>query len=447
MLVSSPKCLPNDRVCLSVRVDLPNRATHDAMRIELWLGDDTSYEQPVTLIDHILGQVRWQGPSLSAVHASPHAGNLDKMASAHQQLPVRSCRYYEEELDGLRSHNQGADTMKTVVVRAPGGLDRLEVRDIPDPGQPGLGQIRVAVHATSLNYHDLLVANGSIPTPDGRVLMSDAAGVVEAVGEGVTEFKPGDHVVSGFFPQWQDGLPFASVGNFRGSPGDGIDGYATEYAVRAASNFTLAPREWSHAEAATITTAGLTAWRALVADGPLKAGESVLVLGTGGVSIAALQIAKATGARVIATSSSDAKLERLRALGADHVINYRQTPEWGKKVLELTGGHGVDHVVEVGGPGTLAQSIRAVRVGGHIALIGVLTGNQGEVPTTVLMAKQARLQGLIVGSRRLQQEYVAALDQTGIRPVIDRSFPLEQLAEAFRLQQGGAHFGKIVVDI
>ncbi|MGU1062151.1 zinc-dependent alcohol dehydrogenase family protein [Pseudomonas aeruginosa] len=335
--------------------------------------------------------------------------------------------------------------MKAVVVRAPGGLDRLEVRELPDPGQPGPGQIRVAVHATSLNFHDLLVANGGIPADDGRVPMSDAAGVVEAVGAGVTEFKPGDHVVSGFFPQWADGLPFEAVGNFRGTPGDGLDGYATEVAVRAATDFTLAPRGWSHAEAATITTAGLTAWRALVVDGRLKAGASVLVLGTGGVSIAALQIAKAMGARVIVTSSSDDKLERARALGADELINYRQVPDWGKRVLELTGGHGVDHVVEVGGPGTLAQSIKAVRVGGHIALIGVLTGREGALPAAVLMAKQARLQGLIVGSRRDQQDYVAALEQTGIRPVIDRSFPLEQLAEAFRFQESGAHFGKVVV--
>ncbi|HBO80076.1 MAG TPA: NAD(P)-dependent alcohol dehydrogenase, partial [Cupriavidus sp.] len=172
--------------------------------------------------------------------------------------------------------------MKAIVTRSPGGLDCLELRELPDPGQPGPGQVRVKLHASSLNFHDLLVANGGIPAADGRVLLSDAAGVVEEVGEGVNEFKPGDHVVSGFFPQWTDGLPFAAVGNFQGTPGDGIDGYATEVAVRAAADFTLAPRGWSHAEAATITTAGLTAWRALVADGPLKAGESVLVLGSGG---------------------------------------------------------------------------------------------------------------------------------------------------------------------
>lgn len=336
--------------------------------------------------------------------------------------------------------------MKAMTVRAPGGLDRLEWRELADPGQPGPGQIRVAVHATSLNFHDLLVANGSIPTEDGRVLMSDAAGVVEAVGAGVTEFKVGDAVVSCFFPQWQDGLPFHEVGHFRRTPGDGVDGYATEVVVCPATDFTQAPRGWSHAESATLTTAGLTAWRALVVDGRLKAGATVLVMGTGGVSIAALQIAKAMGARVILTSSSDEKLARAGALGADEVINYRSEPEWGQRVLDLTGGLGVDHVVEVGGPGTLAQSINAVRVGGHIALIGVLTGRQGDVPTSALMAKQARLQGLIVGSRRDQQDYVAALEQAGIRPVIDRSFPLEQLAQAFRFQESAGHFGKLVVE-
>ncbi|HWL07895.1 MAG TPA: NAD(P)-dependent alcohol dehydrogenase [Planctomicrobium sp.] len=336
--------------------------------------------------------------------------------------------------------------MKAIVVRSPGGLDRIEAHDLPDPGQPARGQIRVAIHANSLNFHDLLVAKGAVPADDGRVLMSDGAGIVEAVGEGVTEFNVGDHVISTFFPQWNDGFPFDAVGNFRGTPGDGIDGFAAEYAVRAATDFTLAPHSWSHAEASTIITAGLTAWRALVVDGSLKAGDTVLVLGTGGVSIAALQIAKAMGAKVIATSSSDEKLARVRELGADHVINYRKTPDWGNEVLALTGGHGVDHIVEVGGPGTLAQSIKSIRVGGHISLIGVLTGLQGDVPTAMLMAKQARLQGLIVGNRRQQQDYVAALEQTGIRPIVDRSFSPDQLADAFRLQERNGHFGKIVVE-
>jgi NADPH:quinone reductase-like Zn-dependent oxidoreductase len=274
--------------------------------------------------------------------------------------------------------------------------------------------------------------------------MSDGAGLVEAVGDGVTEFAPGDAVVSCFFPQWADGLPQAPVGNFAQVPGDGVDGFAVTHAVRPVGAFTRAPRGWSHAEAATITTAGLTAWRALVGDGGLKAGDTVLALGTGGVSIAALQIAKTMGAAVIVTSSSDAKLERVRALGADHTVNYRTHPDWGRQVRDWTGG-GVDHVVEVGGPGTLAQSIEAVRVGGHIALIGVLTGRGGEVPTSALMAKQARLQGLIVGSRRQQQDYVAALSLAGLHPVIDRTYAFAELPEAFRHQEGGSHFGKLCV--
>jgi NADPH:quinone reductase-like Zn-dependent oxidoreductase len=331
-----------------------------------------------------------------------------------------------------------------MVVRAPGGLDRLELADRPDPGQPGPGEIRVALHASSLNFHDYGVAAGKVPAEDGRVLMADGAGVVEATGPGVTEFIPGDSVVSCFFPDWQDGPP--TIGNFSRTPGDGIDGFAQEHVVLPATAFTRAPTGFSHVEAATITTAGLTAWRALVVDGGLKPGDTILALGTGGVSIFALQIAKMAGARVIITSSSDEKLERARALGADETINYRRQEDWGARVRDLTGGRGVDHVVEVGGPGTLAQSIKAVRVGGHISLIGVLTGRAGEVPTAVLMAKQVRLQGLIVGNRRQQQDFVRALDGGALRPVIDRSFRLDELADAFRHEESGGHFGKIGVE-
>jgi len=335
--------------------------------------------------------------------------------------------------------------MKAMVVRQPGGLEHLELIQLDDPGAPGPGEIRVALHASSLNYHDLLVANGGIPTEDGRILMSDGAGVVEAVGDGVDEFAEGDAVVSCFFPGWSAGGPVKSVTNFGITPGDGVDGYARDCVVCAAHYFTHAPEGWSHAEAATITTSGLTAWRALVVDGRLQAGAKVLLLGTGGVSIAALQIAKAMGAEVIITSSSDEKLARAQALGADHLINYRREPEWSRVVHELTRGRGVDHVVEVGGPGTLPQSIRAIAPGGHIALIGVLTGAQGDIPTSLLMARQARLQGLIVGSRRDQQDYVRALSQNDLRPVIDKSFALEDLAQAFGYQSSAQHFGKIVV--
>jgi NADPH:quinone reductase-like Zn-dependent oxidoreductase len=333
--------------------------------------------------------------------------------------------------------------MKTIALRAPGGYERIEVLERQDPGQPARGEIRVAIKATSLNYHDMLVANGSIPTADGRILMADGGGIVDAIGEGVTEFQPGDQVISCFFPQWPDGAPSAAVGNFSSTPGDGADGFAVEYAVRPAAAFTHAPKGWSHAESATLTTAGMTAWRALVDDGRLKAGDIVLTLGTGGVSIAALQICKMMGAALIITSSSDEKLDRALKLGADHGINYRTNPAWGKEVLKLTEGRGVDHVLETSGPGTLEQSIRAVRVGGHISLIGVLTGRSGEVATSLLMAKQARLQGLIVGNRRQQREYVAALEHAQIRPVIDRTYGMEQLADAFRFQETGGHFGKI----
>ncbi|TDO03464.1 MULTISPECIES: zinc-dependent alcohol dehydrogenase family protein [Halomonas] len=334
--------------------------------------------------------------------------------------------------------------MKVVTLRQPGGLDQLDITDQAAPGEPGPDEIRVRIHASSLNYHDYGVVSGAMPAADGRIPMSDGAGVVEAVGENVEEFEVGDAVVSTFFPHWLDGP--ARIGDFTTVPGDGVDGYAREQVVRPAHWFTHAPSGYSYAEAATLTTAGLTAWRALVVDGGLKAGDTVLVLGTGGVSIFALQFAKMMGARVIATSSSDEKIERLKELGADYTLNYKAEPEWGKRVRELTERRGVDHVIEVGGPGTLPQSIDAVRIGGYISLIGVLTGRGGEIPTAKLMAKQARLQGLIVGSRNHQQEMVRGIEAGGLRPVIDRSFALDEIADAFRHQEAGRHFGKICLE-
>ncbi|CAB4243813.1 NADPH:quinone oxidoreductase [Methylacidimicrobium sp. AP8] len=335
--------------------------------------------------------------------------------------------------------------MKAVVLERPGGLDRLRTVEREDPGAPGPGEIRVRLHASSLNFHDYLVVTGKLPIAENRIPLSDGAGIVEAVGDGVSEFATGDRVVSCFFPLWQDGGPVA--GDFAQVPGDGIDGYARE-AVRApASWFTRAPAGWSFVEAATLPTAGLTAWRALVVEGRLKAGDTVLVLGTGGVSIYALQIAKAMGARVIATSSSKAKIERVLALGAERAIDYRREPRWAEEVLRWTGGRGVDHVVEVGGPGTLGQSIRACRVGGRIALIGVLTGIEGSVRTALLMQRQIRLQGIVVGSRSHQVDLVRAVEATGLRPIVDRTFPLAEIADAFRYQEAGRHFGKICLEI
>jgi NADPH:quinone reductase-like Zn-dependent oxidoreductase len=331
--------------------------------------------------------------------------------------------------------------MKAIQLHSPGGLTNLRPADLPEPAAPGAHEIRVRLHASSLNYHDLGVVTRDGWLADGRIPMSDGAAVVEAVGAGVTDFKAGDHVVSCFFPTWLNGG--ATLSDFATVPGDGVDGFARELVTLPATSFTRAPRGYSHAEAATLTTAGLTAWRALVVEGGIKAGDTVLVLGTGGVSIFALQFAKMMGARVVVTSSSDDKLARARALGADHTINYKTQTDWGSQVFAWAGGKGVDHVIEVGGPGTLAQSIAAVKVGGSIVLIGVLTGYAGEVPTLELMRKQVRLQGVIVGSRQHQSDMVAAIDATGMRPVIDSTFDLERITDAFQHQASGAHFGKI----
>lgn len=243
--------------------------------------------------------------------------------------------------------------MKAIQLRAPASLDNLEFVDLPDPAAPGPGEIAVRLRASSLNYHDYAVVTGMIPTEENRIPMSDGAGEVTAVGEGVSEYQVGDTVVSTFFPDWLNGAPPPS--GFKRVPGDGIDGYACEQAVGEVTSWTHAPKGYSAAEAATLTCAGLTAWRALFVDGCVKPGDTVLVQGTGGVSVFALQFAKAAGAKVIATSSSNEKLARLKELGADHLINYKEIAGWGQKALELTGGTGVDCVVEIGGPGTLAN--------------------------------------------------------------------------------------------
>ncbi|MEE8230547.1 MAG: NAD(P)-dependent alcohol dehydrogenase [Qipengyuania citrea] len=327
----------------------------------------------------------------------------------------------------------------------PSTLDALEWVDIDAAAAPGPGEITVDLKASSLNYHDYAVVKGMIPTEPGRIPMSDGAGIVSAVGDGVTEFAVGDHVVSTFFPDWLDGRPPSSA--FTRVPGDGIDGYAREAVTAPTHWFTRAPAGFSHAEAATLTCAGLTAWRALFVDYAVKPGDTVLVQGTGGVSIFALQFAKAAGATVIATSSSNEKLERVRELGADHLINYKEVEAWGPKALEITGGRGVDCVVEIGGAGTLVQSMLATRVGGHVALIGVLAGFAGPVQTALLFSKNLKVQGLTVGSRAMQQDMIAAIEANGIKPIISDTFALADLADAFRHQESGSHFGKIAVEI
>lgn len=332
---------------------------------------------------------------------------------------------------------------RTVIVQPPGGFDHVVMSEQPTRA-PEPGEIRVRLHASSLNYHDYAVVSGMWGPTVPRIPMADGAGEVLEVGAGVSEFAPGDRVVSTFFPTWLGGGP--EVIGFATVPGDGVDGYAREEVTAPATSFTHAPRGWSYAEAATLTTAGLTAWRALFVDDSVKPGDTVLVQGTGGVSIFALQFAKMAGATVIATSSSAAKLERLRALGADHVINYRENPQWGATAWELTGGRGVDHIIEVGGPATLAQSMAAIRVAGHISVIGILTGVAGQLEVVPMLLKQFRLQGVLVGSRSHQQAMVRAFEGNGIRPVIDRSFALEDIVAAFRYQESNQHFGKICLE-
>ena len=333
--------------------------------------------------------------------------------------------------------------MRAIRLKAPAGLDNL-IMGTAEPGPCSANDIRVRLHASSLNYHDYIVALGGIPTPDGRIPMSDGAGDVTEIGSSVTDFAVGDRVVSTFFPRWLAGAP--TLADLADVPGDRTDGYARDEVAAAATAFTHAPVGYSHAEAATLTCAALTAWRALFVEATLQPGDTVLVQGTGGVSIFALQFAKAAGATVIATSSSAAKLDRLAVLGADHLINYKTDGAWGVTARKLTNGRGVDHVVEIGGAGTLAQSIAATRLSGHIALIGVLAGFAGNVVTAAIMAGNVRISGLTVGSRAQQIAMIRAIDANSLRPVIDCSFPLGDIADAFRHQASGAHFGKIALE-
>lgn len=329
---------------------------------------------------------------------------------------------------------------KAIFVEPGGGFERVAV-GVSEAAAPRSGEITVRLHASSLNYHDYVVVSGVWGPRERRIPMSDGAGEVVAIGPDVTEFAVGDRVVSTFFPTWLDGAPL--VDDFATVPGDGVDGYARTIVTRPATAFTHAPKGYSHAEAATLTTAGLTAWRALHVDDAIKAGDIVLVQGTGGVSVFALQFAKMAGATVIATSSSSEKLERLKAMGADYLINYKTDAAWGETARRLTGGRGVDHVIEVGGPATLEQSMTATRVAGHISLIGILTGTSGPLPLMPALARQLRLQGVLVGSRQHQTDMIRAIDATGMKPVIDSEFPLEDIVKAFRHQESNRHFGKI----
>ena len=334
--------------------------------------------------------------------------------------------------------------MRAIEILGGFGLDHLKLVDRPDPA-PGPGQVVVAMKAASLNYRDLLVATGKynpkMPLP--RIPCSDGAGVVEAVGEGVSTVKVGDRVASTFFQGWVSGGYNEAVG--KTALGGAIDGVLAERVVLEADGVVPIPGDLSFEEAATLPCAALTAWHGLVESGHVKAGESVLVQGTGGVSLFALQFARLHGARVIVTSSGNEKLRKAMAMGASDGVNYKDTPDWDKRVVELTGGVGVDHVVEVGGSGTLGRSVQAVRAGGHIALIGVLT--QGDFDPRPLLMRSIRLQGIYVGSRTMFEAMNRAIALHGVRPTIDRVFPMEQAADALGYLESAGHFGKVVVRI
>jgi NADPH:quinone reductase-like Zn-dependent oxidoreductase len=270
--------------------------------------------------------------------------------------------------------------------------------------------------------------------------LSDGVGEVVAVGDGVTRVKTGARVASAFIPKWVAGEPTEEKA--RSALGAGPDGLLAEYAVLDAEGVVPVPEHLTDEEAATLPCAAVTAWHALITEGGLKAGDTVLAQGTGGVSIFALQFAHLTGARVIITSSSDQKLARARELGASDGINYKTTPDWEEKVRELTGGVGVDHVVEVGGAGTLGKSLRAVRLGGRISLIGVLTGG-GQVNPVPILMKNIRVQGIFVGSREMFEAMNRAIALHRLRPVVDRVFPFAEAREALRHMESAAHFGKI----
>jgi NADPH:quinone reductase-like Zn-dependent oxidoreductase len=336
--------------------------------------------------------------------------------------------------------------LKCYELQGPSGIEGLALVEKPVP-EPGAGEVLVRLTAATLNYRDLLTVKGGYGSRQKFPLIpvSDGAGVVERVGPDVRNFAPGDRVIGSFFEAWLGGEP--SEAKMRSALGGAVDGVLTEYRNFPAHALVRTPEHLSDVEAAALPCAGLTAWSAVVKLGAVKPGQTVLTQGSGGVSIFALQFAKMCGARVIATSSSDAKIERLKALGADITLNYKHLADWGKRAREIT-GRGVDLVVEVGGVGTLNESIRATKIGGTIAFIGVLAGPPPpELRIPLMVMQQQRLQGVTVGSVEDLQALVDAIAVNRIRPVIDNTFSFDHVKEAFSYMASGAHFGKVAIAI
>jgi NADPH:quinone reductase-like Zn-dependent oxidoreductase len=335
--------------------------------------------------------------------------------------------------------------VRALEVRGAFGLENLALVERPDPADPGPGQVVLRMAAASLNYRDLLMVQGKYNPRQALPLIpgSDGVGRVEAVGPGVRRVKVGDRVSPIFAQAWLAGAPTREQARL--TLGGPLDGTLAEKMLVDAEGLVQVPESLTDEEAATLPCAAVTAWNALVVEGRIESGQTVLVQGTGGVSLFALQLGRLLGARVIVTSSSDEKLERAKALGASDGINYRTTPEWGKRVKELTGGLGADLVVEVGGAGTLQQSLAAVRFGGTIALIGVLAGNSTDLSLTQVFMQRIRLQGVLVGNRTSFEAMNRAIALHRMRPVIDRVFELEEASGAFEHLANAGPFGKIVV--
>jgi NADPH:quinone reductase-like Zn-dependent oxidoreductase len=338
--------------------------------------------------------------------------------------------------------------MRALNVAAPWGLDAIKVVELPDP-KPGPGQVLVRMKAVSLNYRDLLMINGmygrgAASTTDVITPISDGCGVVEAVGESVTRFKAGDRVATLFFQGWISGPPaLEKVMTALGFP---IPGAGAELQTFGEQGLSKVPEFLSDQEVATLPCAALTAWRGLFADARLEPGDTVVLQGTGGVSIFGLQFAHAAGLRTLITSSSDEKLARAKDLGADHVVNYRTTPAWSGPVREATHGRGADFIMEVGGGGTIQESMKAIKIGGHIAIIGVVAGAGDPFNPASLIGNSAKLQGLSVGSRDMFEAMCRMIDLKKIFPVVDKVYPFTEAKAAFAAMAAGEHFGKIVLE-
>jgi NADPH:quinone reductase-like Zn-dependent oxidoreductase len=335
--------------------------------------------------------------------------------------------------------------MRAVEIRDAFGLDHLVVGERPEP-RPGPGQVLLAMRAAALNYRDLMTVEGRYNPKQKLPLVpcSDGVGIVMEVGAGVSRVAVGDRVCGAFAPRWIAGTPTRE--KLRATLGGPLDGTLVERMVLGEEGVVRVPAHLADDEAATLPCAAVTAWSALT-EGGVTAGDTVLVLGTGGVSIFALQFARLLGARVLVTSGSDEKLARARELGAADGVNYRQTPDWGARIKELTGGAGVDHVVEVGGAGTLAQSLQAVRFGGCISLIGVLSGAAAQIGLNLILMQRVRVQGILVGPREGFEAMNRAIDLHRLRPVVDRVFPLAEARAALEHMARGGHFGKICLRI